>query len=255
MTVANNPEGRVMVGLLMTRPRVVAERFVEDLPSSTRATLQVIYAPLIRTTPLNPPSDPSERGLFSGDAIFSSANGVRYSTAPVAGQNAYCVGQRTTQAAAAKGWRAICCGLDADALVQTLTDVPPAAPLTHLRGVHSRGDIVERLRLVGINCREHVIYDQILLPYDSEVRIAMDAQASLIVPLFSPRTAQQFVKLAPYCAELHLIAFSKAVADPLKGLKCKDLQICKSPTATAMRTLVRDAAASLARVEGGPSAQ
>ncbi|WP_040104302.1 uroporphyrinogen-III synthase [Phaeobacter gallaeciensis] len=255
MTVANNPEGRVMVGLLMTRPRVVAERFVEDLPASTRETVQVIYAPLIRTTALNPPSDPSARGLSSGDVIFSSANGVRYASAPFAGQGAYCVGQRTTQAAAAKGWRAICCGQDADALVQTLSEVPPAGPLIHLRGVHSRGDIAERLRLARVNCREQVIYDQVLLPYEDEARIAMDAQASLIVPLFSPRTAQQFVKLAPYCADLHLIAFSKAVAEPLKGLKCKGLQICKSPTAAAMCTLVRDAAAGLARVEGGPSAQ
>ncbi|WP_416585404.1 uroporphyrinogen-III synthase [Phaeobacter sp. JH20_34] len=244
-----------MVGLLMTRPRAAAERFVADLPASTRSTMQVIYAPLLDAQPVDVQLTSPVTDLYTRDVVFSSANAVRFAPKPQSGQRAYCIGDRTTDVARAKGWQAKCCGQDADQLVRTVTELSPETPLVHLRGVHSRGDIAKRLCQAGINCQEHVIYDQVLLRYDDQSRAALDAQASLIVPLFSPRTAVQFVKLAPYRAELHLIAFSKAVAEPLNVLKCKDLQICNSPTAKDMCALVRDAAAGLARVEGGPSAQ
>ncbi|MFS4581671.1 uroporphyrinogen-III synthase [Phaeobacter sp. C3_T13_0] len=255
MAMTNNPEGSAMVGLLMTRPRAASEQFVEDLPTATRVALQVIYAPLIDAQPMNLVPFQLENGFYAGDVIFSSANAVQFAPQPAAGQRAYCVGERTTKTAQSAGWQALCCGQDADTLVNALVAAPPTSPVSHMRGVHSRGDIARRLQQAGVSCRELVIYDQILLSYDDDACRAIDAQSSLIVPLFSPRTARQFVKLAPYRSELHLIAFSEAVAEPLKSLKCNDLRICKSPTAREMLRVMRDAAAELVRVEGGPSAQ
>ncbi|APG48749.1 uroporphyrinogen-III synthase [Phaeobacter porticola] len=240
-----------MAGLLLTRPRAAAEQFAADLDAQTRAGLIVIVAPLIETCRTGPVGT----GSCGRDVIFSSANAVRYAAAPLSDQQAYCVGQRTVEAARAFGWQADYCGQDADGLIATLTDAPPMRPLVHMHGTHTRGNIAARLRAAGMDCDEQVIYDQPTLSYNKDARLLIDAQVSLIVPLFSPRTAAQFVKLAPYLADLYLIALSSAVAGPLKGLNCKDLRICKAPTGDNMQDLVRDAAVALARVEGGSSAQ
>lgn len=241
-----------MVGLLMTRPQMAAQRFVEELDPATRAKVTPIFAPLIEPRPVaHDLGDP-----FSGDVIFSSANAVAFAPRPAdPSQRAYCVGARTTSAAAQIGWTASCAGQDSDGLVANLIERCTDRPLVHLRGIHSRGFIAQRLRDAGVSCTETVIYDQPALGYEADTERAMDAQDVMIVPLFSPRTAAQFVKLAPYRAELCLLALSDAVAEPLKRLNCKDLQICKAPTGEQMHILVRDAAARLARVEGGPSAQ
>ncbi|WP_293577478.1 uroporphyrinogen-III synthase [Phaeobacter sp.] len=237
----------------MTRPKAAGERFVASLGAACLKHLTVISAPLIQPEPLAIETDV----IHGSDVIFTSAQAVEFVPSPskTKAQRAYCVGEHTTDRAQASGWLAECRGQDADALVASLIQTPPPSGLLHLRGRFGRGDIANRLTAAGIATRECIVYEQRLQGYDHVKRAEIDAQRSLIVPLFSPRTAEQFVNLAPYSADLHLLAFSNAVAEPLMGMKAADLKICTAPTAPVMRDMVRDAALCLARVEGGAEAQ
>jgi uroporphyrinogen-III synthase len=106
-------------------------------------------------------------------------------------------------------------GENADALVARLFAAEPQA-LTHLRGVHSRGDVAGRLRKAGHDVTEAVLYDQVLLPLAAMARQALNAQHRCVVPLFSPRAAAHFMQIAPG-ADVEVAALSPAVADVLAG--------------------------------------
>jgi uroporphyrinogen-III synthase len=231
--------------LLMTRPPDAARRFAEALPEELRARLTILFSPLldIRAT--------GRRVEFSGvrGLIFTSANGVAAADAP-RDLPAFCVGEATAAAAARAGYMAHACGGTADALVEHLLTTRPDAPLLHLRGAHARGDVSARLSTGGLPCSEQVVYEQALLPLTDAARTALLAQAPVIVPLFSPRSAAHFSNLCPADARPYLIALSPAVAEPLKTLNYKDLQICSEATAPAMQQAVQDAAGKLPWVEG-----
>ncbi|MFY0308444.1 uroporphyrinogen-III synthase [Leisingera sp. D0M16] len=241
-----------MVPLLMTRPLAAAERFVAGLPEAARAGLRVIYAPLMEIRPAQAPVDLDHVKAV----IFTSANGVEAASRETAARlPAYCVGERTAQAAAEAGWQASCLGHCADELVAALLSQRPEAPLLHLRGGHARGEIAERLTSGGIPCQEQILYDQVLLPLTDEAKMALAAQTDVIVPLFSPRTARHFANLCGDASHLHLIALSPAVAEPLKGLNCKTLRVSKTPDAAALAAAVLDAAAQLSPLEGNRHAE
>jgi uroporphyrinogen-III synthase len=242
-----------MADLLMTRPYKAAQRFVAMLPETLTVGLQVIYSPLISVQPVG-----DDINLDSGEAvIFTSSNGVS-ATASIPDCNdrvAYCLGQRTSLKAKEAGWQALMCGKTADDLVANLLQHRPSEPLVHMRGQHSRGNIVERLTEAGLTCREKVVYDQTLLPLTVEATSALSISHDVIVPLFSPRTARQFADLCPAGSKIHVIAMSETVAMSIKTLKYKDLQICREPEAQSMLQLVHDVAAQLIRVESDKSAQ
>lgn len=236
--------------LLMTRPLEAARRFAVALPEAVQTRLEILFSPLVEIRPIEGTPDASgARGL-----IFTSANGVAAAEAP-RDLPAYCVGDATAAAAAAAGYRALACGGTADALVEHLLRLRPDGPLLHLRGTHARGDVAERLTAGGLPCTGQAVYDQVLVPLTAQARAALLAQPPVIVPLFSPRSAQHFSRLCPADARPVLLAFSDAVAEPLKTLNYKDLQICKTPTAAAMAQAVQDAAGGLARVESGSDPQ
>ncbi len=236
----------------MTRPLSSAQRFVADLPDEVRASVDVIFAPLMEII-----SIPGEGATADVKAlIFSSANGVDAAIGRVTTDlPTYCVGERTTQKAVEAGWDAKCLGKTADELVEALIGLSPPAPILHLHGCNTRGDVATRLSVAGLPCRGQAIYDQRLLPLGEDAMRAIRSHHAVIVPLFSPRTAQHFAEICPDASNLHLIALSHAVAEPLKVLNCRDLQVCTSPDAAAVTAMVRDAAACLARVEDRPRGQ
>ncbi len=246
-TAARSPR----VALLMTRPRQASQRFVAQLPVGLQTQLEVIHTPLLQINPLNAEIDFHP---YMG-VIFTSANGVASAGPPPAAIPAFCVGQRTTAAAEQAGWQAQLCGGSAAELVTHLCEVRPAAPLLHLHGRHTRGDIAQTLTAAGLPCDGQVIYEQQLLSPSDEMKQKISEQTSVIVPLFSPRTARHFASLGLDQMNLSLIALSQAVAAEVKGLHYKDLQVSKTPDARNMAVMVRDAAVRLAHLEGGNPAQ
>ena len=235
------------VPLLMTRARDASEAFVAALPDALRVRLTPVFSPLLDIVP----RDGTPEIAPDDAALFTSANGVRYAPAG-AGRRAFCVGQATTDAAEARGWKAQMAGQDADALVAELTQNPSKQRLFHLSGAHTRGQIVERLRDAGMQVTHHVLYDQHLCPLTDAAQALLTSDAPLLIPLFSPRTAAHLATTAPGLHRAHIIALSPAVAAALGDVTTASLRIAQEPDATAMHCAIGTA---LDRLEGGGAAE
>lgn len=242
-----------MACLLMTRPRDDGLEFVASLPADLRAQMRVLHSPLIRIEPM-------AVEIELGDAraiVFSSKNGVAAAAALTDRRDlpCFCVGEATTAAARAAGWEAQCAGPDARTLLRTFAASPPPFPLVHLRGAHASVDIAGELSRAGCGARSQAIYDQALLPLNGAARAALAGTDAVIAPLFSPRTARQFVKAHQGSAPLYLAALSDAVAEPLKALDVAALRTATRPDAAAMIDAIGDLVDRLNRVEGGSGPQ
>ncbi|MEO9793133.1 MAG: uroporphyrinogen-III synthase [Roseobacter sp.] len=220
----------------MTRPRAASEGFVDTLPENVRAQLDPVFSPLIDIIPMQ-----SDADIGSQDsAVFSSRNGVE--AAPEGnGRAAYCIGPTTTEAALGKGWNAQRVGSDADSLVETLQALQPEGCLVHLSGKHTRGDIAGRLSQSGLNIINIAIYDQILRPLSDEAQKVIRNTPRVIVPLFSPRTAAQFINSTPALHSVGIIALSTAVAREIPANEVYSLNVAAHPDAQAMGAALAEA--------------
>ena len=149
--------------LLLTRPQPGAAQFLERLSPALRAG--AVISPLIEIVPTGVAVD---LAAFAG-VIFTSANGVAH--APKGGgMTAYCVGPQTTEAAGEAGWQAQMAGLDAKAMIATLSGCAEIGPLLHLAGRHRRGDVAGILSASGLTTEVATVYEQHLLPLTAEAQ-------------------------------------------------------------------------------------
>lgn len=233
--------------LLMTRPLQAARAFVGRMPYDIRTATEPVFAPLIQ---IEPTADSLEPGQAHGIILTSSnavtvARDLGFSTR----MPCYCVGTRTAQAARDAGWDAQTVDDTADALVRRLIQARPSAPLLHLCGVHRRGQIAERLTDAGLPTSECAIYDQRLLGATADVQARILTGRPVIAPVFSPRTARQFVGEFANRGQIHAIALSDAVADPLLSVGFASVSTAQRPDGAAMVDELRRVLTETARLE------
>ena len=227
--------------LLLTRPRAASDALADEIGARLGDAVDVVVSPLIDIVHLpGPLALNGVRGL-----IFTSANGVEAAAALTPNRDlpAYCVGPATTRQADAAGWRAEMAGPDAEALVRRLKALRPDAPLLHLRGRHARGDIAGQLGAAGVPVREQIVYDQTSLPLSEAALECLRADAPVIVPLFSPRSARLFAEASPGPVAA-VAAISHAVADALPDGLARRVAVAEAPNGEAMLSLLEKLAAS-----------
>ena len=161
---------------------------------------------------------------------FPSAAAGRLSGLP---RLAWCVGDRTAQAARTAGFDARSAAGDAEALVASILTAAPPGPLLHLRGRDSRGAIAPRLTAAGIATDELVVYAQEPQPLTDAARTVLQGDGPVIVPLFSPRTAQIFAATHPK-ARLFIAALSPAVLAALGDVRVEQATMATRPDAEAL---------------------
>ena len=226
--------------LLLTRPREGAENFAAQLDPLALDAVHLVVSPLMEIVGTG-----CIASLEAEEAaIFTSGNGVQF--APDGrGRSAFCVGQQTTQRAAASGWDAHQVGETAQELIAGIMATPPAHPLVHLGGVHTRGDISKILSKAGVQTRHVALYDQELLSLTAEAVIAL--QNPSIVPVFSPRTAERLVEQSKgNLGAAHIVALSETVAAPFRGEKTAQVHIMPAPEAVYMTKVVENLCGRLA---------
>ncbi len=230
--MANNaPPPRVT--LLMTRPRAAAERFVGNMPAELRARVGPLFSPVMRIEGLS-----GTVALTKSEIpIFTSSNAVSHGPESD-GRPAYCVGVATTKWANQHGWGARMAGEDADGLVSYLEKLPPDQPFVHVRGRHTRGNIVARLQVSGHSAREAIVYEQVLQPLSDAAKNAISREQMVVAPLFSPRMAAQFANQAPRATSLRVVAMSAAVANAAQPFTAA--AIAARPDAPAMYDAIAD---------------
>ncbi len=241
-----------MVCLLLTRPAAASQRFWEQLPAELRSQVNPVFSPLLKIEPLV-----QELDISTCDAvIFTSSNGVNIASRSTALRKmAYCVGERTTEQARALGWRATCLGRTADELVASLSKEEAPKVLLHLHGRHTRGNIVARLRAAGHSCAGMEIYDQQARELTAEAKDCLEDGQLCLVPLFSPRSSQQFVYECAEPKHVYFVALSTAVAEPLNSLGYRGLKIAQMPDVMSMIKSVCDVTNELLQLERSQRAQ
>lgn len=217
--------------ILLTRPLAQATRFAASCREAFGDRAEVVLAPMqdIVLGPLP---------VLPGDAvlIFTSENGVRAYVAGhgAAGRTAFCVGDRTAEAARAAGLQAQSAGGAADELVALIRTAAPAGPLVHLHGAHVRGQVVEQLVTAGLEASGHAVYDQREMPLTDEARVFLSGPRRVIVPLFSPRSAALFGAAVTGGNHLSLPCISAATRDALPPGLRELASLAEAPTGAAM---------------------
>ena len=218
--------------LLLTRPQPQSLRFAAELRQRFGSGWPLVIAPLMQMQAIAPAQDPS---AFAG-VIFSSETGVAAVAAPVAHTKAqcYCVGQRTATAAGAQGWDVVLTGPDAEGLAAAIIAAGVRGPLLHFQGRHVGGTLDQRLNSAGVETVPAVVYDQQAQPPTAEMVALLAGAAPVLVPLFSPRSAELFQQAATGAqAPLWVAAISPAVADVL-SLPVARLVVAANPDGDAM---------------------
>ncbi len=227
----SHPAGANGPLVLITRPEPRGAAFLDALRGATNAPFRPILSPLMRIVTVgNLPDMTDVRGI-----VLTSAHGVwayRHHGGPT-DRPAHVVGPSTRDAALDLGMPVMSCDPNASALVARLSAQKPAAPLLHVRGTHSRGDIANRLTQAGIPTQDSVAYDQPVVPPTPEAQTVLLGDAPVIVPLFSPRSAKILADL-PISAPLSLIALSSAVAKAAEPLQPTELRVASAPDAASI---------------------
>ena len=215
------------VPVILTRPLEQAERFARSLPWGALS----VISPLLRIVPIKTNVDLANFDSF----LFTSENGVRAieNTLTAEGRIAYCVGDRTAEAASSAGFTARSAKGTAEELIALISEQAPGGRLLHVHGAHTRGDVSARLVANGIKAESAAFYDQLAEPLNEQAMGVLAAQRSL-VPLFSPRTSAVFASCCPEAPKAEVLCLSEAVADALAGGRYADVATVQSPTAAAI---------------------
>lgn len=218
--------------VILTRPAAQSARFAAAI-TARFGPLPLLVAPLIAPVFLAPALPPRP---FSA-LILSSQTAVA-ALAQLPGPLpalAFCVGDRTAEAARHAGLQAVSAGGDAEALIALIARQGPAAPLLHLRGQDSHGEIAARLTALGLETLEAVVYDQRPCPLTPAALAALSGPAPVLCPVFSPRSAALLADALPaHHAPLRIAALSAATAAPLQRCAPVTLAIAPRPEAEAL---------------------
>ncbi len=193
----------------------------------------VVISPILTIRPRTVALDIAD---YSG-VILTSENGLHAlaELCNAAGLTAWCVGDQTADAARSLGMTARSAGGDARDLIALISGAEPTGRLLYARGAETRGDVAGALAAVGIDIDPVIVYDQVAMPLTAEARRVLETDASVVLPLFSPRSAALLSEAAVGSpAQLQIVALSKAVAAAWSGPAPEAMRIAAHPDATQM---------------------
>ena len=219
--------------ILLTRPREDAEKLAATLTSYGLEASYVI-APVMEIVALDLEIEPTG---YSG-VVLTSRYAVPIAARTFADMTAYCVGGATSTSAEAAGLKTVSANGTADDLVALLMR-ENISPLAHLHGTHTAGDVAARLTDAGLLTRSFAVYDQKEVPWPRVTQAQIDAALSLIVPVYSPRSATLVgARLAKSAANMTLVAISSAAAQAWGGPQPTKTIIAERPDGDAMREAI-----------------
>jgi uroporphyrinogen-III synthase len=219
--------------LLLTRPKAQGLRFAKQLRAGLSQPFDITYAPLIQPVFLHPQLSKTKYHAVVLTSETGALAAASYDGLP---KLAYCVGDQTARAARRAGFVTQSAAGDAEALIRMILQTFPNQPLLHICGIDTRGDVAEKLNKARIKTDTLTAYRQDPAPLTKEARRLLAGTTPVIVPLFSPRSAQIFVAEAEpgLTAPLCIVAMSVAVAQALGTLPIARLETATEPNAKAM---------------------
>lgn len=221
-----------MAILVLTRPEEASRRFLAAVEEHLGQRVAHILSPAIEIESVA--HGPIPEGVAS--VILTSEQGALRARGAGArtGTKAWCVGDRTAEAARRNGFEAESAGGDVEALIAAILKARPDAPLAHIRGEQTTGDVSARLTKAGISTHDLVVYRQKDCTLSPEIFEALARGETLVVPLFSPRSAEAFLRQAKPTAPMRVIAMSQTVADKAAACGARDILVAERPDLEAM---------------------
>lgn len=218
--------------ILITRPRLQADRFAAMCRAEFGQVAEVMVAPLqeIADTGALPEITAETRLVFTSEnGVLAFARGGQ-----VKSQIAYCVGDRTAAVARAAGLNAFSANGTVEHLCALILAAPDAGPLLHVHGKHTRGDLVGKLRANGLHVTGHIAYEQRALPMTQQAKLVLTSPRRVIAPLFSPRSAELLADGVPNLCNTCLACISDATQLALPEHLRPLAIISDTPTGMAM---------------------
>ncbi len=184
--------------------------------------------------------------------LATSSNGVRalFNRKPNMSIPLYAVGDATANTARDLGFAQVHSAEgDVGALAAMATEMldPKNGALYHAAGSVRAGLLKETLETAGFECRLHVLYKSEPTKSLSPETIAGIKSGKIkTVLLYSPRTAETFVKLlrksrlVRVAKHLTLICLSPAVAEKASDLSWRECLVAKAPTQDALLQALED---------------
>lgn len=205
--------------LLLTRPLADSRRFAAMLPG-----MPAVIAPILSIVPV---AHDTARLAAAPALVFTSGHAV---AAAGAGRRrpAFCVGPRTSELAAAAGFRVIEGPGDAEGLIPLIAG--SGLPVLHPHGRH----LARCLPVEGM-----VVYDQQPQPLSSEARALLAGPGPVVLPLFSPRSAALLATEAQgAAAPLWPAAISNATLAAWTGRAARSV-VAATPDAAGLVAAIR----------------
>lgn len=221
--------------ILLIRPYEQSAVFAAEFLTGTGSDAAIIPSPVLRIEPVLPLPDPE--GALA--LVFTSANAVRVFAqgGKGRGMQAYCVGKATANAARQAGYHSVSADGDVGDLLEMLADRHREGdpPYLYLHGEKTAADLAGLLHARGIPVLARMVYRQVEQPLSDKARQVL-AQRDVIVPLFSPNSAEIFsrqVRGLPR-RRVHFVCMSRAVAAALQGFDGDDIHFAAEPSRDGM---------------------
>jgi uroporphyrinogen-III synthase len=205
--------------------------FLDQLIQAGVEENMIQIAPVLEIVPVDAPIEIAAHEAV----IFSSIAGVDVAAKKLgrAELKAYCVGEKTAAAARHLGYEVCTVAPDVERLFQQMSARPVEA-VVHIRGEHTRGNLVSKLRGLGWSAREQVVYQQKEVPFATKVFDIIQRENPLVLPLFSPRSARLLVDRLPKRGDIYGIAMSEAVRQVVNDFEWSRLDVANAPDAASM---------------------
>lgn len=216
--------------MLLTRPLAASQ----DLAQRYAGKARIIISPVLEIV-----ACPTRYNFdLSMPILATSAHAFRgVSALPGQSPIAYCVGEATARAARAWGANAYYFGNDVSDLVSRVRDLPDR-DFVYLRGRHVSINLAQELVKQGKTVRDIVTYDQRAQPLTSEARQVLGGDERVIVPLFSPRSAEQIMGSGVDLDQHDILVMSQRIGNRVTAVIGNPPMVAKSPTLAAMCDLI-----------------
>ncbi len=222
--------------ILLTRPAAASARFATAVTNRFGAKVETILSPLMQAVFHQPALPPVafDAVIFTSEAGVEGARRLKTTGVPLPSR-AYCVGDLTARAATSAGFKAVSAKGDASTLLALIQSAASAGPLLYLHGRDTRGGLAERLNLAGLVTHSALVYQQDPVPLTAKATTRLRQAEPVLIPLFSPRSADLLAAALPAgTAPLYLAAISAAVADRASRTPHRALHIAVRPDGEAM---------------------
>lgn len=240
MLMAGNPS----VHILLTRPLAQSVAFGEALKRDLKVDIKALISPLHCIEYRSATLDLEDVHHL----VFTSVHGINafVRLCDERGIKCICVGDKTSEAARAAGLNARSAGGNVSDLIMLARQISHGRDgrFLYLRGQHAAGDLSAELALNGIPVTEMILYDQVPLSVSIEVKQQIERLDSLVIPIFSQRSAcalmaeLKSINAPPMAA----VCISNNVANALDGEQFETIRIAANPTA---QSVTREIAAYL----------